>query len=94
MSAASREEEYASRIRTYVFNNFVFRGDPADIPLDQSLVDGGVIDSYAIVELATWLEHEFSITIEDEEMTKEHFGSIVLMARFILRKQREAAIVR
>ncbi len=90
MSTPLSEEACAARIRTYVFDNFVVHGAAADIPFDQSLVDRGVIDSYGIVKLATWLEGEFAITIADDEIVKDHFGSIELMARFVARKRCEA----
>jgi acyl carrier protein len=90
MNTGTAEEDYASRIRSYVFDNFVLRGDARDVPIEESLVDTGIVDSYGIVELATWLENEFKITIQDDELVREHFGSIVLMSKFIVRKQQQA----
>lgn len=80
------EESFARRIRTYVFESFVMSGAPEDVPLDESLVDREIVDSFGIVELATWLEREFGVTIQDEEIVRENFGSIRLMARLIARK--------
>ena len=87
MEASDVREMYAERIRSYVFENFVMTGSPEDIPLEESLVDLEILDSFAIVEVATWVEKEFKVTIEDNEIVRENFGSIGLMAQFTLRKQ-------
>lgn len=91
MESKSHQEEYSLRIRSYIFENFVMKGAPEDIPMGESLVDLGILDSYAIVELAMWVENEFKIGIEDEELVRETFGSISLMAQFALRKQAVSA---
>ena len=85
------EQDYVARIRAYVAENFLFEADPAAVPTDQSLVDGGIVDSYGIVELAMWLEREFDISIQDDEIVREHFGSIAEMARFVAQKRQTAA---
>lgn len=91
MEPASRQAKYAQRIRAWVFENFVMTGPPEDIPLEESLVDLEILDSFGIVEVATWVEKEFTITVEDEEIIRENFGSINLMAQFVLRKQGAAS---
>src|SRR4029077_20969890 len=58
--------------------------DPAEeIPLEQSLLEAGILDSYGIVDLMTFLEREFGLTIPDEDVTKEKLGSIRKMARYV-----------
>jgi acyl carrier protein len=58
------------------------------IPLDQSLVEAGIFDSFAVVELLTFLESAFEVTIPDEDITREKLGSIRKMAGYI--EQRRA----
>ena len=58
--------------------------DPAvEIPLDRSLLEAGILDSYGIVDLLTFIEGEFGLSIPDEDITKEKMGSIRKMARYI-----------
>lgn len=80
-------EGYARHIRQYIFDNFVMSGDVGDIPLDVSLLQEGIVDSYGFVELTEWVEKEFKISIVDEELVPENFGSIHRMARFVALKR-------
>ena len=54
------------------------------IPLDESLLEAGVFDSFGIVELLTFVEGEFDIAIPDEDVTKEKMGSIRKLADYAL----------
>ena len=54
-----------------------------EIPLDRSLLEAGILDSYGIVDLLTFIEGEFGLTIPDEDITKEKMGSIRKMANYI-----------
>ena len=48
----------------------------------------GYLDSFGIIELVTFLEKKYKISILDEELTKEIFGSINKMANLVLKKIR------
>ena len=60
--------------------------DIDEIPLDKSLLSEGIIDSFGIIELVTFLEKKFKVTIEDKEITKEIFGSINKMSKLVVKK--------
>ncbi len=53
------------------------------LPLDQSLVELGILDSFGVVELVTFIEDHWSIAILDSELTNEMFGGINKMATLI-----------
>ena len=57
-----------------------------DIPLDQSLVELGYMDSFGVVDIVVFLEGQYSILIDDDEITKEKFGSINKMASLVANK--------
>lgn len=66
-----------------------YRIDKNAIDLEQNLVDMGVIDSFAFVEIATFLEKHFSITIADREINVDNFSTIsgvVALVRCLLKK--------
>ncbi len=76
----------------FVLTNFVTDFDRGSLPLDESLVELGVLDSYAVVELVSFLEERWSISIPDADITREKMGSIVKMANLvvaILRRESE-----
>jgi acyl carrier protein len=75
-------DQYIERILNYLRGSVLL--DPStEIPLDQSLVETGILDSYGIVELLTFIEGEFGLAIPEKDITKEKLGSIRKMARYI-----------
>ena len=57
-----------------------------EIPLDDSLVELGYMDSYGVVDIVVFLEGKYSIIISDEDITKEKFGSVNKMVSMVLQK--------
>jgi|TARA_B100000809_G_scaffold160746_1_gene158159 acyl carrier protein len=58
-----------------------------EIPLDRSLLETGILDSFGIVELITFIECEFDLAIPDEDVTKEKLESILKMAEYIYQRR-------
>jgi acyl carrier protein len=69
-------ERIREAIIDHVLSNYVCPYDRISLPLDQSLVELEVLDSYGVVELVFFLESHWSITIADSEITREKMGSI------------------
>jgi acyl carrier protein len=79
-------------IRNFVVMTFLF-GDPVPLQDDASLMDGGIIDSTGILELVTFMEATYHVTIENEEMMPENLDSVSRLARFLAKKLDSAAAV-
>lgn len=54
-----------------------------DVGNDELLIENGVMTSLQTVELVTFLEDEFGITVEDEEFDEENFGSVDAIAALV-----------
>jgi acyl carrier protein len=54
---------------------------------DEPLLQNGILDSLGVLELVSYLEREFGITVEDEDMAPENFQTIERIATFIAEKQ-------
>ena len=67
--------EHKQAIREFVVENFLF-GEANGFKDETSFLEEGIIDSTGILELVTYLEDEFSITVEDEELVPENLDSI------------------
>ena len=79
--------ELKAKIREYIVENFLF-GDAAALTGDSiSLLDEGIIDSVGVMELVAFLEQDFELTVEDEELIPENLDSVDNLAGFISRKQ-------
>jgi acyl carrier protein len=50
---------------------------------------GGVIDSVALIRLISFIEEEFGVLIEDDELTPSYFGTIEDIAALVDRKASE-----
>lgn len=69
--------------------NFITRSfmvDREEINLDKSLIDEGIIDSFGLVEIVTFLETEFCMVVADDDMNRDNFGSVSKIVNFIRRQ--------
>ena len=86
----NQDETYIQRIIDYLRES-VLLDSRSEIPLDQSLLEAGVLDSFGIVDLLTFIEGEFGLAIPDGDITKEKMGSIRKMAKYIRLRKLTAA---
>ena len=70
----------------FVLANFISKYDKSTLPLDQSLVDIGVMDSFGIVELVSFIEEKWTLAIPDSDITREKIGSVDKIADLVLRR--------
>jgi acyl carrier protein len=76
-----------SPVKSFIINNFLF-GDGSKLTTDTiSFLDSGIVDSTGILELITFLEQEYEITITDDEMLPENLDSLVHIQAFVGRKK-------
>jgi len=71
------------KLRLFILENFLFTDDQGELNDEDSFMDQGIIDSTAILELIFFIEEEFSIKVEDEEMIPDNLDSINKAVRFI-----------
>jgi len=68
---------------------FLQKGNPLideNVSRSKSLIELGIIDSFGIIEIIGYFEKKYKIKIKDNEITKEHFGSINVMTNLIINK--------
>jgi acyl carrier protein len=73
-------------IRNYILENYLFTDDQSALDNGDSFLNKGILDSTGILEVIYFLEDEFSIKIEDEEMIPENLDSINNIVAFLKRK--------
>jgi acyl carrier protein len=54
--------------------------------LDASLLDEGIIDSVAVIEIVSFIEDTFGIKVEDEEIIPNNLDSINKIDSYVQRK--------
>ena len=87
MSITSKEIE--KDLIRYLKNGNPILDKMKDVPLNESLVELGYIDSFGVIDLVTYLENKWKVKIENAEITKEKFGSISKMINLVYSKLSE-----
>ena len=77
--------ETRDKIRAFILENFLF-GNDQSLNDDISFLDEGIIDSTGILELVSFLEEAFDISVEDEEIVPENLDSIKNVVSYLERK--------
>ena len=78
-------------LRQFIKENFLFGQDLTFADHD-SLLELGVVDSTGVLELVTFIEDRYQITIEDEELVPENLDSIENLVKFIEAKSRYSQV--
>ena len=73
------------KVRAFIKENFLFGNDDA-FKDDTSFLNEGIVDSTGILELVSFLEEEFSITVEDEDLLPENLDSVNNVVAYLEKK--------
>lgn len=82
-----------SEIKAFIVSNFLFGQEGNGIANDQSFLESGIIDSTGLLELVSFVEERYGISVGDRELVPENLDSLVNIGRFVVRKQ-ETAVAR
>ncbi len=58
---------------------------------NDELLNTGIVDSLGILEIVSFVERTFQITIADEELTSENFETLAALAKFVESKRGSSA---
>lgn len=76
-----------NKVRSYILENYLFTDDQSELNNDDSLLEKGVIDSTGIMELVFYLEEDFNIKVDDEDIIPENMDSVTRVVNFLNSKQ-------
>ena len=79
-----------AKVRDYILENYLFTDDQSQLNSGDSFLDKGIIDSTGILEVIMFLDEEFGVTVEDDEMVPENLDSVDNLVKFIGSKQGRA----
>ena len=78
-------KQFSLKIIEFFKDNFLVElGE--DFSEEDSFLESGVIDSTGVLELVTFLEDEFKIKVEDEEIVPENLDGLKFLVNYIQRK--------
>jgi len=68
-------------VRTFIADQF-FNGRTEEVSAEALLL-GSVVDSSGLLELVTYLQEHFGITVEDEDIVLEKLGSVERVVAYV-----------
>jgi len=78
------------KIRNYILENYLFTDDDSALVNSDSFLEKGILDSTGILEVIFFIEDEFGVKVEDDEMVPDNLDSVDNITGFIGRKQQAA----
>lgn len=74
------------KIRNYILENYLFSNDQSMLKNTDSFLQTGILDSTGILEVIHFLEDDFGVVVDDEEMVPENLDSVNNLVAYITRK--------
>ena len=84
-------KQIRQELRRFVVTNFLLEEDGDGLGDDASFLEQGIVDSTGVLELVSFLERRYAITLEDEELVPDNLDSIRNLMAFLERKLQPAA---
>ena len=79
--------DIAEQIRCFILENYLFSDDDSALGSDDSFLETGILDSTGMMELIYFLEEEYQVTVQDEEMIPENLDSVARVVAYVQRKR-------
>ena len=74
-----------SRVREFLKSEL--GKDVSKLGGEDSLLESGTIDSMGVLRLVTFLEEEYAIKVEDDDLMPENFDTIDAIGAFVERRR-------
>jgi acyl carrier protein len=81
----TKPETVEDKIKEFILKHFPLARKNGFHPGEKWL-ESGLVDSLGILDLVSFLETEFSITVSDEDLLPENFQSLETVAEFVRKK--------
>jgi acyl carrier protein len=75
-------------IRTFIVEEILWESTENELSADAPLL-AGVLDSFGLTSLISFMEERYGITVPNEDLVEQNFGSVNAIAAYVERKQAE-----
>jgi acyl carrier protein len=72
-------------VRRFIENNLLFR-ESTSFSDEDSFIEEGIIDSTGVLELVHFLEDQYGLKVEDDEIIPENLDSISRLGKYVRAK--------
>jgi acyl carrier protein len=73
-------------IREFIATNLLYTTDGFAYTDDASLLQEGIVDSLGVVELVAFVQKQFEVKVEQQDVVPDNFDSVAKLAAFVRRK--------
>ncbi len=77
-------------VKAYISENFLMGQSNIELGDDTSFLEMGLLDSTGVIELVSFLEEEFGIQVEDDEITPENLDTLNRICNYVEQKSTQA----
>jgi acyl carrier protein len=77
--------EIEAKLQQFIAERFL-KGRSQSVAVDKSLLDGNLMDSMGILDIVDFIESEFDITVDGEDLLPDNFQTISVLAKFVTSK--------
>ncbi|WP_319562180.1 acyl carrier protein [Marispirochaeta sp.] len=81
-----QSNEVKTALKDFLVSNFLFGQNSLQFDDGDSFLEKGIIDSTGILELISYLEETYRISVEDDELVPENLDSVNAVDAFVRRK--------
>jgi len=74
-------------IRDFIATRLLYSNEGFNYADDASLLREGIIDSLGVVELVEFLQTQFQLKVDQQEVRPDNFDSVAKMGAFVRRKR-------
>jgi acyl carrier protein len=80
----------SERIRGFILEKFPLARKQG-LKSSDPLLESGILDSLGVLDVVGFVEHEFSIHVDDDELVPENFQTIESLVAFVQKKGNHGA---
>jgi acyl carrier protein len=80
-----KNQNIGQQIRQFILEEFP-QANERSLGENETFLGSDIVDSLGIVKLMTFVETEFDITVEDEDLQPDNFQSIASLSEFVKTK--------
>lgn len=78
--------EIKDTVKKYVVQNFLEGESESELTDSTPLITGGILDSISTLQLVSFLEEQFMIRFQPNEVDKDYLDTINMIANFVQSK--------
>ncbi|MFW6139300.1 MAG: acyl carrier protein [Spirochaetota bacterium] len=79
-------EDVKKKVRGFIVENFLFGSEEDPFTDEDSFLENGIIDSTGVLELIEFIEEQYKIKAEDDELVTENLDSVNNVSRYLMSK--------